>query len=186
MRILIRTCPQRSRFLPYLKNHLPSAEIIMDDGGGAMQCFYQALKAAGDDAVIHMEDDVILTANFEAKAQEVIDCFKTMPIQFFSMRKADLVIGSRVEKGSKFLMGQCFYLPQGVSREILKFAPTWKKHGTHPTGLDTLVADFFAANKMSYCLHVPSLVDHRDCVSEINSRRSTKRQSLTFVDPIDD
>ena len=158
----------------------------MDEGGGAMQCFYQALRAAGNDAVIHMEDDVLLTQGFEAKALSVVDNFNVMPIQFFSMRKADLTVGSRVEKGAKFLMGQCFYLPEGVSARILSFAPLWHRHDTHPTGLDTLVADFFAANKMSYYLHVPSLVDHRECVSEINSRRSTKRQSLTFTDPIYD
>ena len=186
MRILVRTCPQRAHFIPYLEKHLPSAEIIMDDGGGAMQCFYQALRAAGDDAVIHMEDDVLLTESFKSKALSVIETFRALPIQFFSMRKADLTVGSRVEKGGKFLMGQCFYLPEGISARILKFAPMWHKHDTHPTGLDTLVADFFAASKMSYYLHVPSLVDHRECVSEINSRRSTKRQSLTFTDPIYD
>ena len=37
--------------------------------------------------------------------------------------------------------------------------------------------------KLAYWIHVPSLVQHRVAVSMIDSRRSSKRQSKTFIDP---
>lgn len=170
--------------MAYLKRHLPSCEIVNDPGGGAMHCFREALRLAGDDPVVHMEDDVVLTEFFEDKIMAEIASRPNQVCQFFSMRKADLEQGSRVDPGAKFLMGQCFYLPAGVSADLLIYSNDWPGLDKHPTGLDSMVADYLKSKKMNYYLHVPSLVDHRPVVSRIDSRRSKKRQSLTFVNPV--
>jgi hypothetical protein len=55
----------------------------------------------------------------------------------------------------------------------------------HPNGTDQMVCDFLKSRREKYWLHVPSLVDHRIAVSMIDPRRSSKRQSLTFTDPVE-
>lgn len=183
MRIIVRTCAGREKFIDYLRERIPEIEVCFDDDGGAFQNFLKALRMAGDDPVIHLEDDIILTKNFKRKAMQAISENPNSLVQFFSMRKADLTEGSRIDLGSKFLMAQCFYAPAFMSRGIHAYAATWGKRKTHATGLDTMVADFLRDNKMKYFLYVPSLVDHRVGKSAIDPRRSSRRQSLTFIDP---
>jgi hypothetical protein len=141
---------------------------------------------AGDDPVIRLQDDIILTKNFLAKAEAVIAEHPDDVIQFFSMRKDDLTFGSRWCPGSTYLMNQCFYLPAGVSRQLIDFywSPTWARYyETHPTADDSMMATMFQSQRRKYFLHVPSLVDHQKTRSVVNPRRSSSRQSLTFIDP---
>ena len=135
---------------------------------------------AGENPCVHLEDDIVLCDNFYEK---IINEIKKRPndvIQFFSMRKDDLTVGSRYITGSKFCMNQCFYLPSGMSRELLEYGKTWKRIKEHPTGYDYLMADYFKEHKIKYWNVVPNLVDHFPMKSRINPRRSTKRQSFTF------
>jgi hypothetical protein len=139
--------------------------------------FLNALEIAEDEAAVHLEDDIILCDDFPNKIIKVIMSYPRMPIQFFSMRKDDLTIGTRLIDGAKFLMGQCFYLPNGMSKELLEFAKNWDRT-ENPTGLDLMIGDFLKGSKyLNYC---PNLVDHKIVKSRINPKRSTKRQSLTF------
>ena len=178
MRIIIRAVRERAEFIAYLEERLPTAEWCFDQRRDAMHTFLRALEMAGDDPVVHMEEDVILTADFEAKLRREIAARPETVIQFFSMRKADKTVGSRWD--NNFLMGQCFYLPRGVSRQIFNYHTMWPGKEIHPTGLDNMVCDWLKARKEKYWIHVPSLVDHRIAKSAINPKRSTKRQSLTF------
>lgn len=184
MRIIIRACRERQQWVDYLLSRLSDAEVVYDTTRNAMDTFFAALRAAGDDAVIHMEDDVILTKDFTAKAATVIAEHPDHAIQFFSRRSKDIEIGSRWEPGSSFLAGLCFYLPPGMSADLMRY--DWPRRTEHPTGLDLMVADYLKANKQRYWLHVPSLVQHRICTSLIDPHRSRYRQSITFRDPDDD
>lgn len=178
---LIRACRERQEFVDYLLERIPGAVVIYDTNRNAMDTFRAALAAAGDGPAVHMEDDIILTRRFTEKVEAAIAERPHMPIQFFSMRKADLTVGSREEPGRTFLMGQCFYLPAGMSRELLAYR--WPRLREHPTGLDLMVADFMRERRMRYWLHVPSLVQHRRGKSLIDPRRSSYRQSFTFEEP---
>jgi len=178
-RTIIRAVKERSQFVGYLKRRLPHAEFCFDENQNAMDTFYKSLRMAGNDPVIHMEDDIILTKNFVEKIESAISKRPDWVSQFFSMRKKDIEIGSRYD--NNFIMGQCFYLPAGYSKKILGY--TWEKLKEHPTGLDMMIGDFLKDIKKKYWIHVPSLVEHRICKSLINSRRSSKRQSKTFEDP---
>ena len=151
-----------------------------------MDTFLAAMSRAGESPCVHMEEDVFITENFTAKIEKAISERPGEVIQFFSMRKADIEIGSRYDYGRTFMMNQCFYLPTGYSNAILNYYPVWPQKERHPTGYDILIADWLKARKEKYYIYVPSLVQHRQCQSLINPKRSAFRQSITFVDGVMD
>lgn len=174
---IVRAMRERQEYVDYITSRI-DVDILYDTKKNAMTTFLEALTMAGDEPCIHMEDDILITSNFDEKIEKVISENKNVVIQFFSMRKKDLTIGSRLESGRTFCMNQCFYLPKGYSKKLLKYYDIWKRKEEHPTGYDLMLADMLGREK--YLISVPSLVDHRVCKSLINSRRSAYRQSLTF------
>jgi len=182
-RIIVRAMPERAADVAYLRERLPDAEFCFDRTQNAKDTFLAALAMAGAEPCVHMEEDVILTRDFRAKLAAALAAHPDVLIQFFSMRKADLTVGSRWEPGRTFMMNQCFYLPAGYSAALLAYAATWPGWATDPTGYDLLLAAWLQEHKLRYWLHVPSLVQHRVERSLINPRRSSRRQSLTFTEP---
>lgn len=186
-RVIVTAVPQRSTLLPYLQTHIPHLEVVWDQKRNAMDTFLRGCLEAGNDPVLRIEDDILLTRRFLEKTEEVIKNHPDDVIQFFSMRRKDLTIGSRWEPGSTFMMNQCYYLPSGVSRQIYDYywSADWqtKYAKDAPTGYDILMARLFQQQRRRYWLHVPSLVEHLITPSVINPKRPMRRQSLTFTDP---
>ncbi len=182
MRFIIRAVKERVGFIEYLHKHLPQAEWCYDRNRNAMDTFLAAMQMAGNDPVVHMEEDIVLTKDFVPKIEAAIAERPDTVIQFFSMRKDDLLKGSRYDRN--YLMNQCFYLPAGYSTAIHDYYQFWGDKEKHPTGTDSMICDYLKAGKEKYWIHVPSLVDHRVSKSAIDPRRSSKRQSLTFIDPV--
>jgi len=183
-RIIIRTVQERGEYREYLSRHLPLAEFCFDTTRNAFDTFEAALRMAGDDAVIHMEDDAILTRDFLSKIEGYIKGRPDKVLQFYSMRPTDIVKGSRWE--STFSCNVCFYLPAGYSRRLAAFIPGWrKKHPEHPTGYDTAINEWLGLRREPHFIHCPSLVDHRQGKSIINPRRSSTRRSKTFIEPLE-
>ena len=190
VKFIMMTCDGREDFANYVIDRIPKLLISYDtftDAGKFKNTSYrnaqQAWKMAGDDACVQLEDDIILCDNFVSKCIYVINQRPNDVIQFFSMRKKDLTEGSRYENGSNFLMHQCYYLPKGMAKEIYKYSIEFEnecKQDEHISPNDLVTRYYFQKNKIKYWLHVPSLVDHRIAKSSIDSRRSSKRQSLTF------
>jgi hypothetical protein len=178
--IIIRACQERSDCVNYLKKYLPNATFLFDFTKNAMTTFLEAMTLAGEEPCVHMEDDIYLTENFEVKLEKAISERPEEVIQFFSMRGADLTIGSRYDSGRTFMMNQCFYLPAGYSIKIRDYYPKWPQKDIHKTGYDILIADFLKERKEKYYIYVPSLVQHRRGKSIINPKRPTFRQSITF------
>lgn len=178
MRIIVRAVPERAAFVEYLRERVPGAEFCFDENRNAMDTFLKALDMAGRDPVVHMEDDAVLSPDFQARLTEVISKRPERVVQFFSRRKADIETGSRWDRN--FMAAVCFYMPAGYSEEVRKYYEVWPDKQKHPTGLDLMVHDWLRSRKEPHWIHVPSLVDHRVCKSAIDSRRSSKRQSLTF------
>lgn len=178
MRILVKAVPgQRTHCVEYLKKEIPDIEFFWDKTRNHMDTFLGALRHVGNDPCLHMEEDVILAQDFIPKVQAVINSKPDCMIQFFSMRKADLTVGSRWD--SDFCMNQCTWFPAGYSRMVADFYPQWKDKEKHPTASDYMIKDWLKSRKEKYWIHVPSLVQHRAEKSLIG-RRSTARQSLTF------
>lgn len=185
MKILIRAIQERIEYVEYLKKYLPDAEFVFDKNRNAMDTFLAAMSVAGGQPCLHMEDDIILTKDFKIKALKIIQSHENEVIQFFSMRKDDIEVGSRYDYGRNFMMNQCFYLPEGYSKAIKEFYEQWNRKEEHPTGYDILMADWLKSRKEKYWIHVPSLVQHRQCKSLINPKRSAHRQSITFEEGIE-
>ena len=178
MKFIVRTTGDRD--ISALKEAIPDL-IATTKGDNAMEGFIYALDLAEGDSCVHMEDDIILADGFKKKVREIISMYPNDVIQFFSMRKDDLTTGTRWIPGRRFCMGQCFYLPAGMSEGIRAYYDAgWKRISEHPTGLDLMVADYLGDNRLRYLNIVPNLVDHQQVKSLIDPRRSTKRQSYTF------
>ena len=179
-KIIVRTCDDRENFLCYLIERIPNLIVVKDKDRNAMHTFLDALEIAEDYPCVHLEDDIILTCNFTTKLHNAIQDKPNVVLQFFSMRKDDIEIGSRFDSGGKFISNLCFYLPYGYSCAIKDFYCTWTRKDEHPTGCDLLVADFLKSRKEKYFIHIPNLVQHRITRSLINPKRSMFRLSKTF------
>jgi hypothetical protein len=178
IRPIIRAVRDRREFIDYLTRALPTAEWCFDEKRDAMDTFLRALDMAGDGPALHMEDDVVLCEHFLARAAWAVMQRPNTVIQFFSMRKADLDIGSRLDRN--FMMTQCFYLPAGYSAALRAYHPDWPARHEHPTGFDIMIGDWLRLRREPYWVNVPNLVDHRVGPSLINPRRSSRRVSKTF------
>ena len=189
---IVRTCDARNHYWDYLKKTLPAASFCVDDFdkslGNNTPYFNvrKAMQMADGQPTVFLEDDVLFCEDFNHKVTKEINQRPNDIIQFFSMRKADLTIGSRYDRGSLFMMGQCFYLPAGVSNLILD---CWQEYGEATAFAkrgytDALVAYALQKNKLKYWICIPNLVDHRVGTSIIDKRRAkTNRQSFTFEAP---
>tara|TARA_R100001460_G_scaffold2629_2_gene8401 strand:- start:3228 stop:3788 length:561 start_codon:yes stop_codon:yes gene_type:complete len=184
MRIIIRAVPSRIEYINYLQEKLPKAEWIIDKkGNGAMWSYLKALELLNNKSGIIMEDDALLCTNFLQKISKEISKKPFNFINFFSMRKADLEIGSRWY--SDYTCNICTFFPEGQAEKILEWHKSyWEPanfEGNKPTSAcDLFLRSYFKKNKIKCWLVVPNLVDHRIGVSAIDSRRSSKRISKTF------
>lgn len=163
------------------RQEIPSLEICRDRKHDAMDTFRLSLEMAGADACVHLEDDVILCEDFVKRVEAEIRKRPDDVIQFFSMRKDDLTIGSRYIPGRLFCMNQCYYIPAGMGVELLAYMDRWTRYDEEPNAYDYLMADFFKERRIKYWNVCPNLVDHKAVKSRINPKRSSKRQSFTFA-----
>ena len=190
MRIIIQAVRERADLVGELLEALPHSEVVWDSKKNAMNTFLKSLKVVGSGPALHLEDDIILTSDFGAKVSEALVRSRAEGakrgiadplVQFFSMRKADVEVGSRWDRS--FMMKQCWYCPAGYADALRAFFPLWfPKHGSriNTGGQDALMAAYLKARKIPYWIHCPSLVDHRVGKSMIGPR-SSKRQSKTFA-----
>ena len=82
-------------------------------------------------------------------------------------------------------MNQCFYLPKGYGSQLIDFYNGYwtdiNYDVNRPTSAkDSMMRKCMQLRKEKYWLHCPSLVQHRETVSMIDSRRSSRRISHTF------
>jgi GR25 family glycosyltransferase involved in LPS biosynthesis len=177
---VVRTTAVGGHDLSDMHKAIPNLVVLVDHQHDAMANFLNAMNYTNGPCV-HLEDDVILCDDFYAKITAIIADHPDDVIQFFSMRKDDVTIGTRYIAGSQFMMNQCFYLPAGLGPKIAEAWKTSARQNEAGAPYDLLMADYFKAHKMKYLNWCPNLVDHEVCVSRIDKRRSSKRQSLTFV-----
>jgi hypothetical protein len=192
-RVIVRAVPDasRARCLRYLREKVADVEIVMDENygnptmTGRRKCalnFRRALAQAGTDPVIMLEDDILLTVDWRAKIEAAIAEQPNTLIQFFSMRGDDLRVGSRWDRN--FMMTQCFYLPEGYAAALEAYHDEWAGWAQGDvSGCDILMTDWLRSRHLRYWIHVPSLVQHLEGKSAVNTKRSAKRVSKTFADP---
>lgn len=173
---------QRAVRAAHLRSEAAPATVIWDRTHNPFDTWQTLLLDVGDRAAIVMEDDIVLTAGWRDKVELAIEEHRDALIQFFSLPRNADVMGSGWQPGRGYLMNQCHYLPPGMAANLLLHSSTWiQTHPDHPTAMDSCVADYLRVTGREYWLHVPSLVQHEKWTSEINHRRSSARQSRTFV-----
>ena len=180
MKFVVMAIEGRRPIVEYLQHHIPDLCVVWDRQQGAMDTFLRHLDAAGSEPVIRMEDDIILTKNFVPTITAAVAEQPNDVIQFFTRHKENASQGSRWMPGSTYLWNQCSYLPAGMAQAIRKFydEPLWQEQRYHhPTGLDTIIADYLRTHRLNYWLHNPSLVQHARTVSEIDRRRPRNRHT---------
>lgn len=177
MKYIIRAVESRREYVEEILKELPEAEVYWDTSGNAMNSYLAACKLAGDEPVVLLEDDIILTKNFKSKIEAVISQYPEILINFFSLSKKKTT--PHFKKGREYCMNQCEYFPAGFAKKVLAAYESWTQKEKHPTAYDYLVGYAWGSSK-PYLVWCPSLVQHRVCKSLIDSRRSSKRQSVTF------
>ncbi len=177
----MKDIPERRKSVEAILRQVPEASVVWDTTRNAMDTWCKSLEAAGDGPAVNMEDDIQLVPNFRRRLEAAIAERPDVVIQFFSMRKADLEVGSRWDR--KYCMLQCTYFPPGYSAGLRQFAVPWRqKHDQTKdwNACDYMVDDWLRSRREQYWIHVPSLVDHQKFKSAIDPRRSSARQSPTF------
>lgn len=177
MRYIIRAVESRREFVNEILAELPEAEVYWDKSGNAMNSYLAVCRLVGDEPVVLLEDDIILTKDFKKKIELVISQYPEILINFFSLSKK--FTQPHFKKGREYCMNQCEYFPAGFAKKVVEAYEDWPQKEDHPTAYDFLVGYAWGYSK-PYLVWCPSLVQHRVCKSLIDSRRSSKRQSITF------
>lgn len=184
MRYIVMAMESRKYIVDYLQANIPNLEIVWDTKRNATATWRDMLHCMGDGSAVVLEDDVVITTNFQEKVEKVIVEHSDELIQFHSRTTDDIFIGPRLRAGISFYNNQCLYYPAGMGKALLEYADShpeiFKKD---PTGYDRCTAFYMQNNKMKYWNHVPSLVDHLPVESLIDPRRSRFRVATTFIDP---
>lgn len=150
--------------------------------GNAMETFMKSVKLSENDNCLNMEDDIILCNDFLKKVQAVIDKYPNKVISFFTLKNRPN--GENFEKGRTFCMNQCVYMPAWFNKMLLEYYPIWlqTEKGKQPGyAYDYMMGDLLSLIDEDYILYQPSLVQHLEMKSRIDKKRSSKRQSKTFV-----
>lgn len=188
MKYIMMTCKGREHLAKNIIEQIPNLIVNYDDftdtgkfTSTAWFNYQRGWKIAEDDSCVQMDDDIKLTSDFVNKIENVINKYPNIIIQFFSMRKKDIDIGTRIEPLSNFMMQQCYYLPKGVAKQIYNYSIEFYKYTTdNYCPSDHVISDWGKKNKIKYMIYCPNLVDHLEEKSAIDVRRSSKRQSKTF------
>lgn len=103
---------KRSDVVEKLQAQVPGLVIVYDQQQNSIHTQYLTfIEANGRDA-IYLEDDIELCDSFMERAENAIkELGRDKMINFFSMRKADLEVGTRLEPAGSFLMTQAVYIP---------------------------------------------------------------------------
>lgn len=178
MMYVIRAVRKRKEFVDEILKQIPEAIVYYDDYGDAMKSYLYVCREIikGQPAVL-LEDDIILTSDFKRKIEGVIAAYPDMLINFFSLSRK--FTKPHMKRGREYCMSQCEYFPSGFSLKVADSYETWPLRESEPNAYDYLVGYAWGYSNQ-YLVWCPSLVQHRQVKSEINSKRSTKRQSITF------
>lgn len=176
--------PARDHITVEIEKQIPWLVRVYDKEKSSIHTQYLTfLEAKGRDA-IYLEDDIELCDNFMERAEKAIEELgRDKIINFFSMRGKDIEVGTRLEPARSFLMTQAVYIPWSVSLWCAEMFSSWQYAVLNPNtkDCDVYIREYMIQNKLNYRIYVPNLVNHRQTVSMIDSRRSKFRQSKTFT-----
>ena len=178
MLYIIKAVQERKLFVDEILKKIPNAIVYYDKEHDAQKSYlYICENIIKQQPCVLLQDDIILTENFQEKIEKIIQQYPNMLISFF-----DMVTGKQpvFREGKKFRFSQCVYHPPGFSKKVLESYPKWKYRNNPVSYCDKLMG-FAWGEEQDYLLWIPSLVQHRSCISAINEERSRHRISPTFI-----
>lgn len=180
LKFIVMTTSFGGRDISSLRNAVPGLIECVDHNHDAMGNFLNSMIYTTCPCV-HLEDDIELCDGFLEKITHAVSIYPNNVINFFSLRSKDYILRRPYfELGSRYMMNQCFYLPEGYGPMIAEFYASWGRKSEHPTGYDILMADFLKSRREKYVQWFPHLVNHIECRSLINPKRSSKRTDKNF------
>jgi hypothetical protein len=191
--------PVLIRAVPWVKERKDNAEhlrwvtggeIVWDRNHDPTETMIDALRTAARYAAwngtgtIHIEDDAYLTDWWRWKVENCLLRHPHQVVQWFSMRRSDLDLGSREEPCRTFASTLCFYVPARLAACLAEAVEQRPLRQGDPRGKhswDYAMADHLASLHERYHLHVPSLAQHYGTwKSVVNPRRARGRKSPSF------
>jgi len=178
MKYIVQKVP--SRDTSHLEAAIPYLITVIEREGDPVKGFDQVLLKARDCSFVRLEDDIDLCDGFVEKIESAINLHPDKIISFFTLRKK--IDRPTMFKGRNFCMFQCTYFPQGMARKIHGYylQDIWPKKENNPKDPDSFLSDFLRETGTDYMIWHPSLVQHHECKSIIDPKRSSKRQSVSY------
>lgn len=178
MRVVMQAVRSRQPMVDYVREHIPQLEVVYDSGEGVWPTFWRSLDRGGDEAHIHLEDDVTLCRDFLTRAEEAIGDGRTL-VQFFSR----MPLGPPLRRaGSSFSFTTAFFLPARYGTLLARYLPHWNRGPWPRRGqIDYMIADWMKMQRIGYWQVNPSIVQHTPLRSLLG--HPGVRMSDTFTDP---
>lgn len=183
MRYIVRhvdTMPERVECVSEMQKQIPDLIVVRDVKHQAMDTLLRALEAAGDDSCIHIEDDLELCNEFVERSSRFIAMTPYIPIVFYSAS----VKRTELRPASSFYTTTCFYLPEGMSADVLDFYHNrWDetvKGKDDPDWTDLLLSRYLVSIHQPYLQLSPGIVQHKLGKSAISPYHNSKRQTQYF------
>ncbi len=182
--------PSRTQHKDYLLDKLSdfgNVKISMDNGNGILDTCKRAWEMYDNQANYHLvvQDDAIIGKNFRINVLKQIDKHPDHAFSFyFGNRKRFLETAKKADINGGIEMwwiswGVAICLPTKIIPGLLNFFPTIKGHLTKHD--DTVIANYLAKIKMPVWYPMPSLVDHRDEKSLVESDPGGGRRAYKFI-----
>ena len=177
MKVIIQKVEARN--IDNILEQIPDAIVHTDYTGNATLGFIDSLKLGTGSDILKLEDDIELCDDFVNKVQKTISEYPNRVISFFTLKKINK---TKELSGRTFCSSCAMFIPDRFAKGIIEFHKKgWNKIDIHPTGYDLMFGDYLTSINEKYILTNPSLVQHKQIVSVINSRRSKYRQAKNFI-----
>lgn len=175
IRAVCMTTPGASAWRRYLQDRIPSIACAVDTTGDSVDTCRAALRLAGADACLLLEDDILLCDGFAAEVDSALAWLGRDAATSFWSPPWGCPPGGRWATILHATL--CTYLPAGCAAQAAAWEP--------PGGLarhrhDLLLAGWLRAAGRRVWLHDPSLVQHRRGPSRSNPRAPHVREATNF------
>lgn len=190
--VMVSPIEERKKNVELLKKQIPDLICVEADRNKCdlFTVYLSLLDCEEFDGIVMLEDDIKLCKDFIAKITYTISEHKSDVIQFFTRALSKRLTGG-YKRGSDFSSTVCNYYPAAFCKmlqneEYIKYFKEEyypKRHEPWTYPIDTYIAFVLGYNKMQHWLELPFLVQHLALKSTLGNR-STKRQSIYFIDDI--
>lgn len=144
------------------------SKLYLDLSGNPLEAFCGAIMSHGGQGHFHMEDDVMLSKNFEKNIIPVIKEHSDHVIRFFPGMKKNSPGQPVWRNGSDFLWHQCIWFPdwfnEGFNKWLLfnqKEKWTESEYRHYITRHDDATKRYLKESKVKFLDWYPVLVQHR-------------------------